>query len=213
MKAYRTIEQRASAELIIKKSRFLAFAFPIETAEQANKELETLKKAYYDATHHCYAYILGESGDQMKYSDDKEPQGTAGLPMLDVLQKKQLTKVLAVVVRYFGGIQLGANGLVRAYGAACAAAIQAAGICEMAVADELLIECPYAPYEKVERYLKGAGLGVTSEFGQNVRIKTLCLPERTEATMRKIRDLTSGIATCSAIGQTLVKRPVQAANV
>ncbi len=214
MKTYRTIAFESKADLVIKKSRFLSFAYPIESAEQAQNALDALRKAHYTATHHCYAYMLGENADQMKYSDDNEPQGTAGLPILDVLQKKQLTNLLVVVVRYFGGIQLGANGLVRAYGAACAAAIDAAGICEMAVADALLIQCPYATYAKVERYIKSSGLIVVkSDFADSVRIHAICQQDKTEAVLREIRDMSSGSATCNILEQTLVKRPVLAASV
>ena len=114
MSGYRTIARQAKVETIIKKSRFIGSAFPIRTVEEANEILATFRKQMWDANHHCYAYVLGERGEKKKFSDDGEPQGTAGMPILDVIDKKGLTYVLVVVTRYFGGVLLGAGGLVRA---------------------------------------------------------------------------------------------------
>ena len=131
MKGYRTICQPGEVEHIIKKSRFIGAAYPVQTVEEALSLLETIRKRYWDATHNCYAYIIGENGEQKRFSDDGEPQGTAGMPMLDVLQKKDVTNLLVVVTRYFGGTLLGAGGLVRAYAGAAGAAVDAAGVTVM----------------------------------------------------------------------------------
>ncbi len=214
MRGYRTIASESFAETVVKKSRFLAFAYPVQDAQQAIKALDALKKAHYAATHHCYAYIIGETANQIKYSDDNEPQGTAGQPILEVLLKKQLSYVLVAVVRYYGGVQLGANGLVRAYGAACTAAVDAAQICEMVVAQALLIQCEYAMFQKVERFVKSAGSIVQrSEFAQSVSIHVLCKKGDEDALVQEIQELCAGCATCTILEETLVNWPNPTANI
>lgn len=114
-------------EIIIQKSRFITFLIPMEQVEDVSGMLENLRKEYKDATHYCYAYVIN---NQQKYDDDGEPLGTAGMPILDCLLKCNLTNVLCVVIRYFGGIKLGAGGLIRAYKKACKSTIDAADLCE-----------------------------------------------------------------------------------
>lgn len=127
-KKYKTIVRVAEAELTEKKSRFLAKVMPIETEEQARAFVEKIKKQYWDASHHVFAYRLGREGALQRFSDDGEPQGTAGRPVLGVLEKEEVCNAIVVVVRYFGGTLLGTGGLVRAYGKAAKAGIDAAGI-------------------------------------------------------------------------------------
>ncbi|AJQ45105.1 hypothetical protein JM47_00280 [Ureaplasma diversum] len=112
---YQTIKSNSSAIFEINKSKFLAFVFNVIDIDQANELIHKYKQEYKDARHVVYAYIIGESANQIKCSDDNEPSGTAGLPILSLLQQKALTNVILIVVRYFGGIKLGANGLVKAY--------------------------------------------------------------------------------------------------
>lgn len=109
------IQEIYKKEITINKSRFIGTLIPVDSVEEANKQLDLIRKKYYDATHNCYAYIIGLNQEIQKCSDDGEPQKTAGAPIIDVLKKKNLTNVLMVVTRYFGGILLGAGGLVRAY--------------------------------------------------------------------------------------------------
>lgn len=111
-----TIDQEYINEIIINKSRFICHLAPVKTIDEANDYLQKIRKKFYDATHNCYAYIIGPNGEISKNSDDGEPSQTAGLPIYNVLQKNNLTYVIAVVTRYFGGIKLGAGGLIRAYG-------------------------------------------------------------------------------------------------
>ena len=140
-KGFRTIAQRAAVEHVIKKSRFIGAAYPVQTVDEALVHLEAVRKQSWDASHQCYAYIIGENSEQKRFSDDGEPQGTAGMPMLDVLQKKDLTNVLVIVTRYFGGTLLGAGGLVRAYAGAAGAAVDAAGISVMTPAQRIGWAC------------------------------------------------------------------------
>ena len=129
MKLY-TIVRDFQQEIVIEKSRFICTLKKVATEEEAQDFIKETKKKYWDATHNCSAYIVGESGAAQRSNDDGEPSGTAGLPMLEVLRKNNLHNVAAVVTRYFGGIKLGAGGLVRAYTNSVAAAIEEAGIAE-----------------------------------------------------------------------------------
>lgn len=214
MKAFRTIESEASAELIVKKSRFIALACPVESVPQAQEKLDQVRKEYHDASHHCYAYCIGENNEQMKFSDDGEPQGTAGYPMLDVLQKRQLTNLLIVVTRYFGGVLLGANGLVRAYCGASSMALDEAGVCEMVPSDEVEIVCPYALYNRLERLLRNSNaLMGESYFDANVRMRILCRKHDTFSVMQAVIDASNGEATCTILQETQTRWPVHRANV
>ena len=114
MKAYTTVLGASEAEFTEKKSRFIGRCFPVETEDEAFAVIADVKKRHWDATHNCYAFIVGENGLTQRFSDDGEPSGTAGMPILDVIKQKGLTNTLIVVTRYFGGILLGAGGLVRA---------------------------------------------------------------------------------------------------
>ena len=116
--AYRTVKQPGEAELVIKRSRFIGRCFPVADEQEALRLLEQVRRQHWDATHNCYAYSVGVSGACARYSDDGEPSGTAGLPMMEALRRSGVTDALVVVTRYFGGILLGAGGLVRAYSAA-----------------------------------------------------------------------------------------------
>ena len=126
MKAYTTVLGASEAEFTEKKSRFIGRCFPVETEDEAFAVIADVKKRHWDATHNCYAFIVGENGLTQRFSDDGEPSGTAGMPILDVIKQKGLTNTLIVVTRYFGGILLGAGGLVRAYSKAAASAVDCA---------------------------------------------------------------------------------------
>ena len=151
MEQYLTIRSRGSGEYEEKKSRFLGEAIPVSTEEDVRRELEQIRKRYYDAKHHCYAYVIGEKGEQKKASDDGEPSGTAGLPILKVIG--DMTNVLIVVTRYFGGTLLGTGGLVRSYTQAAKAAILDAGTVRMESGERLRITMEYSLYDRVIRIL------------------------------------------------------------
>ena len=129
---FRTVKAPSSVELVINRSRFIGQCFPISSEEEALDKLSELRKQYWDATHNCYAYSVGEKGEIARFSNDGEPGGTAGMPMMDALRGAGVTNVLCVVTRYFGGVLLGTGGLVRAYSRSCAEAIRAAGVVRMA---------------------------------------------------------------------------------
>ena len=143
---YRTILNEASDEFIERKSRFIGYIKPVTTQEDAVSFINEIKSKHWDATHNVYAYILRD-GQIRRYSDDGEPQGTAGIPVLDVLQKEGLTDCVVVVTRYFGGILLGGGGLVRAYSHAAKLAVDAAGVIKMSMCVRAECECDYGYYE------------------------------------------------------------------
>lgn len=157
--AFRTIDTAVDGgvdvELEIKRSRFLTRLRRVETEEAARAVVEDRRSAHFDARHHCSAFVLGPDGRTARSSDDGEPAGTAGVPILQVLQKNGLTDVVAVVTRYFGGIKLGAGGLVRAYSEAVAAGIAAAGVREVRLCRVLRVDVGFAAAGGVEDQLRG----------------------------------------------------------
>ena len=147
--------QDAESEFTEKRSRFITHLYKVETEAEARARIEEMKKKYYDARHNCWCYLLQEGG-VVRYSDDGEPQGTAGMPALNVLQKEELTDCVLVVTRYFGGILLGGGGLVRAYSHAAKIAVDAGGIVTRAECSVVKIRCDYTFYGHPEcRSLKG----------------------------------------------------------
>ncbi len=149
-----------------KGSKFLAFAYPVVSEGEARAVLEKIRKEYYDARHHCYAYRLGLSGDVWRYNDDGEPSSTAGRPIYGQILSRELSDVLIVVVRYFGGIKLGVPGLIRAYKAAAADALDHAEVVEKVASEGFAVIFDYAAMDRVMRVLKDMGIapsGYTAE--------------------------------------------------
>ena len=161
MDSYRTIRAAASDEFVEKKSRFIGHICPVTTQEQATDFIREKKSQYWDATHNVYAYVLRD-GQTRRYSDDGEPQGTAGIPVLDVLLKEDLTDCVVVVTRYFGGTLLGTGGLVRAYSHSSKIAVDAGGIVTMALCSMLEIVCDYTFYGRLASLIPEMG-GVVEE--------------------------------------------------
>ena len=191
MEQYLIPAKEGRSEYIEKKSRFLGLIIPVTTEAEARAQLDAVKKREYDARHNCWAYIL-HSG-QKRYSDDGEPQGTAGLPILNVLEREGVQDVLCVVTRYFGGILLGAGGLCRAYTKAAKDALDDAGISELRPWSVLQLDCPYALFERVKLELeKRGGVVTNSEYGAQIAL-TAALPEPEEAVFAKaLQELSAG---------------------
>lgn len=150
----KVIIEPTTAEIVEKKSRFIANVFYVASLEEAEEKLTQIKKKYYDAKHNCFAYVLGVNAETVKSSDDGEPQGTAGHPMLDILKGNNLTNCIAIVTRYFGGILLGTGGLVRAYSESLKAAIANAKTSELLNAFKVSFEINYDDYGKVENLVQ-----------------------------------------------------------
>ena len=167
--------QEAESEFVDKRSRFISHVWRVETEEEAQARIQETKKKYYDARHNCWCYLLG--GSVVRYSDDGEPQGTAGQPMLAVFQREHVTNVLCVVTRYFGGILLGAGGLTRAYSKSARDALAAAGVAAMGRWTAALCTCPYPLLERVKLEVQAVGGTVDAvDYGTEVAL-TLSLPE------------------------------------
>lgn len=154
LEQYRTVKGSGEALIIEKKSKFIATVYPVKTLEEAEQYMILLRKKYYDATHNCFAYQIGERNEFQKASDDGEPQGTAGKPILDVLKGEDIKNTLICVTRYFGGTLLGTGGLVRAYGKAAKEGLLAAGIIEKKRIRLYHVQMPYTLVGKVQ-YLLG----------------------------------------------------------
>ena len=161
----KVILEHETAELVEKKSRFIANVFFATSVDDAEKKLEEMRKKYYDAKHNCYAYVIGKSAECVKSSDDGEPQGTAGHPMLDILRGNDLTNVIAIVTRYFGGTLLGTGGLVRAYSECLKKALSVAKFADISTAYEVSFNVSYDDYGKVENIVQNINQNFASLDG------------------------------------------------
>lgn len=174
MEKFKTIlEKNTTAEIIEKKSRFIANLFYVETPQEAEDKIKQIKKKYYDAKHNCFAYItLNENEIQKKCSDDGEPSGTAGAPMLEILEKQSVYNVVVIVTRYFGGILLGTGGLVRAYSDSLKEAIKKSTLVEQEPGYEAEIKLPYADFEKFKYYCNKNNINIiNSEYSDFIICK------------------------------------------
>ena len=178
LKPYKTLLTRASDEFIINKSRFIGYGAPAASEEEALGFLADVRSAHKDASHHCYAYIIGANMGVMRYSDDGEPGETAGMPIIEVMKARQITNACVVVVRYFGGVLLGAGGLTRAYSQGAATAINAAGVGEVSPTRRYLMEVPYPMLGRVEYLLKSLPVIVEDKQFSDAIVMTLIVRAR-----------------------------------
>ena len=196
----KVIIEPTNAEIVEKKSRFIANIFYAANIEEAETKLTEIKKKYYDAKHNCFAYVIGKNSEQVKSSDDGEPQGTAGHPMLDILKGNELTNCIAIVTRYFGGTLLGTGGLVRAYSESLKAAIANAKLAEIKNAYEVAFDVSYDDYGKIEKLIQNCntndGLNniysLDKTFEDVVKLKYLIDVSIFEKFKKEITNLTKG---------------------
>lgn len=187
-----TVRREARATVEEKKSEFIGSVAPVANEEEARAFIERIKKEFYDAKHNVYAYIL-DGGQTSRFTDDGEPKGSAGIPVLNVLKMSGVDGVCVVVTRYFGGILLGTGGLARAYSAAAKAALDEAGLSTMKIYDISKIECSYSDYTKISSKLKSVDTAEeNADFGASVVITVSCLREDSERLSDFITQLTSG---------------------
>lgn len=178
-----------SAEFEIKKSKFISHVKNVESEESAREFIQQIKKKYFDATHNCSAWIIGE---KQKSNDDGEPGGTAGNPILESIKKNNLTNICVVVTRYFGGIKLGAGGLIRAYSHAASLAISAAKIIEMKTFQKISLTLEYNFLATVENYLRNKNIRVENvNYADVVTLEIFILPEQVENFLADITELTA----------------------
>ena len=178
-------------EFTEKKSRLIGRVWPVETEEEALARIQEMKKQHNDATPNCWAYVIRDGA--ARFSDDGEPGGTAGNPMMQVLQREQLYNVVCVVTRYFGGVLLGAGGLVRAYTKGAKIAVDAAGKSIKRVWSVLYVPCPYTFYERVKLEVAAFdGVLRDTQFGAEVELEILIAEEKTQAFLDALTELTAG---------------------
>ena len=193
LKAYKTLIRAAEDSFIINKSRFIGYGRPCETEEEALDFLAEIRLRHRDATHNCYAYIIGPNMGVMRYSDDGEPGGTAGMPIIEVMKARGVTNCAVVVTRYFGGVLLGAGGLVRAYSQGAAAAINACGVGVMHPTARYLMEIPYPMLNRMDFFLKSEPVIVEDKAYTDVITYTLIVRCRDEeGFLARVTDLSEG---------------------
>ncbi|WP_411345592.1 YigZ family protein [Paenibacillus sp. WLX1005] len=192
---YKTIKQTGAKEIVIKKSRFIGHSKPVATEEEALAFIESIKKQHWNATHNCSAYLIGSRGDIQRQSDDGEPSGTAGKPILEVIKNQGLQDIVIVVTRYFGGIMLGAGGLIRAYTDGAVAAIEAGQSITNVLHEEVQVEIEYTWLGKLENELRNRGIRMgETEFTDKVILHCLPIASESETFQAWMTDLTQGQA-------------------
>lgn len=198
---YITVRGSGEAEVLIRKSRFIARVGPVRSDEEAWRFIQQVRDHHPDAAHHCFAFLAGSAA---RLSDDGEPSGTAGRPIFDVLEKQGLSDTVIVVTRYFGGILLGAGGLVRAYSQAAAAGVEAAGLAEAQVAVNLTIQLDYSLVGKVQHLLQRWGaLTLESRFGEQVELACRLPLETAQGLEEQLAEVSAGRIQITRTGEVL----------
>lgn len=192
MKSYSTVLLSASDEIIIEKSRFIGHSFHVEDVDQAEAIIKDTKKKYYDATHNCFAYILNEDMSIVKVNDDGEPSSTAGVPMLEIMKKSNITNTLIIATRYFGGIKLGASGLIRAYAKTAKIALEANRIVSKKVFTKIVLEIDYSMIGKIQKFLETKQIIYdTPNFTDKVEVAIYETDEKIKELQKELLDLTN----------------------
>lgn len=202
MEAYTTVCGYGTGEIVEKKSRFIAEVFPVVSEDEVSAHIEKIKKEYWDARHHCWAYVIGQNPGTERMSDDGEPAGTAGKPILEVIRGRGLTDVLVVVTRYFGGTLLGTGGLVRAYTQAALEGLSHAGILRKVPGIRLKIGTDYTGLGKIQYLLAQREISILDTvYTDRVEILTAAAADMAESLKKEITEGTSGQAVIEEDGQ------------
>lgn len=205
---YRTVQKEGSAERTIEKSKFIGYVRPVETREEAEAFFEEIRSMHRGATHNVPAMVIGEAFNLQWASDDGEPQGTSGAPMVQMLVKEGITNVAIMVTRYFGGIKLGTGGLVRAYTGTAKAALEAAGLCQVREMDILKIKMDYSCYGKLQNLAEEGAFQIRDAVFEDMVILNLAAePERLGEVRGIVSNLTAGQGIELGIARELVHIP------
>ena len=200
MDSYRIPTKSGASEYVDKRSRFLGLVRPVGSEDEARAVIAACKKQYHDARHNCWCYLLRDGTE--RYSDDGEPQGTAGQPMLNVFQRENVENVVCIVTRYFGGILLGAGGLTRAYAKAAKDALDNAGKARMQPFSVLLLECPYPMFERIKLLIEGhEGRIESSDYGAAVTLTFLLPVQKTADFSAALTELSGGQMSAEEVEQ------------
>ncbi len=202
---YRTVKDYGQTEIEINKSRFIAYVQRVESEEEAIKFIEQIKKKHWNATHNCSAYIVGENDQHQKADDDGEPSGTAGRPILEIIKKSGLKDTAIVITRYFGGIKLGAGGLIRAYGKSASAGLKEVGIVERAGHTRIGVVIEYSLLGMLENQLRMQGYIIADkQFTEKITLIVLEKLGQEDVLKKKVVDWTAGQAEFTDMGETYV---------
>ncbi len=208
-----TIWKDGQAEFTVQRSRFIAYAAAVRSEEEARAFVARLRKEHYDARHCCSAWILGADGAKQKSSDDGEPGGTAGMPILETMKRRGLTDAAVAVVRYFGGIKLGAGGLVRAYSHAAGIGIDAATLARRVTLRRLDVTVGYELFSAIERWARQKNLRTgEAAYAENVTLPIFVEPETCDAAKKELTDLTAAKAVVEDGDEEEILEPVEAAE-
>jgi uncharacterized YigZ family protein len=200
---YVTLAKEGISETVVKKSVFIGHAAPVKTESEALEYIAKYKKQYSDATHNVWAYLI-KNGNLMRYTDDGEPSGTSGIPVLDIIRKGGFTDAVIVVTRYFGGTLLGTGGLVRAYSAAAKEAVDNAGLASFRTFAEIIVEVDYQTYQKLKNYLKHPSVIVDdTAFSDTVTVQIAVLDEDVDSVCKDITEMSAGRAVIEKMGERL----------
>ena len=187
---YLTVGKTAETEIVILKSRFIGSCFPCTTEQEALTHLQEIRERWKSASHYCYAYIIGKNMGIMRYSDDGEPGGTAGLPIINTMKAKHIVDCCVVVTRYFGGILLGTGGLSRAYAQSCGEALEQAGIVAMELTQRYRCVVPYTVWESVRYHAEKLPVQLRdAEYGSEISFTLLVRREDSDSVVRRFRDI------------------------
>lgn len=209
MEEFFIVEKAGQGEIVEKKSRFIAHVLPVQSEEEALLHIEKIKKEYWDARHNCYAFIIGRNSEIQRFSDDGEPQGTAGKPILEVLMNGNIHNTLIVVTRYFGGTLLGTGGLVRAYGQSAKAGIENAlvmRVCEGVCFD---LQCDYNSIGKIKYVMGQMNISAEEEYGADVILHINMKKSDFDNFQSQVVDVTSGKAVWGKIEMTQYKENIE----
>lgn len=210
LRQYRTIKQYTSAEIEINKSRFIAYADRAETEEQAVAFIEKIRKKHWDATHNCSAYVVGENDHHQKADDDGEPSGTAGKPILEIIKRSNLKDTVIVITRYFGGIKLGAGGLIRAYGKSAGTGIKAAGVLERTLHTRVAVDVDYTFLGKLENELRSQDYPIENiSYADKVVITVLAEKGFEHVLEAQLLEWTAGQVCITQNGETYIDKDVE----
>ena len=207
---YYTVKQNGTDEVIIQKSRFIGYVRRVESEDEAQSFIQEIKKKHHDATHNCSAYVIGENDQIQKANDDGEPSGTAGIPILEVIKKQQLKDTAVVITRYFGGIKLGAGGLIRAYGSTTSQAIKTTGIVKRQLMQGFFVTTGYTLLGKLENELRNSSYLVEdTTYLEQVTLHVYVNHGEEERFKEWINDLTNGQAIIEKQSNKYIEIPVE----
>ena len=192
MKEFVTTREEIRTEYIVEKSKFIITVAPVQTEGEAQEFIKRVSKEFWDASHNCTAFVIGPNQEQQRSSDNGEPSGTAGKPILEVLKKREITNTAIVVTRYFGGIKLGAGGLIRAYSTSASLGLNASPLILHTPKKIIHVTIAYNDYGTIERWMKEKDFYGTTEFGSDVELSLYINPDQEEMVLEDLQNLTGG---------------------